>query len=167
MAQWLPRRRGLKSVDNWACLYYKLTNEPKGSGELKLRPFINKMALYRSEYLTSDPRSGAIFYLRAVIWTSQLDISAEASSQLAFWFRRRGSLWRPSWVSNHNNFSYFWSTSHPIVCTKFPLIWPYESGTVVQNRLSRWLPSWISDCNNFNSFFLSKSHLDNMKFRVN
>ena len=35
------RRRSLKMVDGqWtddgACLYYKLTNEPKGSGELKM-----------------------------------------------------------------------------------------------------------------------------------
>ena len=46
-------RRSLKMVDGWttynartdgqrtddgACLYYKLTNEPKGSGELKRQP---------------------------------------------------------------------------------------------------------------------------------
>ena len=27
--------------DNCACLYYKLTNEPKGSGELKIGPILN------------------------------------------------------------------------------------------------------------------------------
>ena len=40
LAQRFWRRRSLKMVDGWtttddgACLYYKLTNEPKGSGEL-------------------------------------------------------------------------------------------------------------------------------------
>ena len=27
--------------DNCACQYYKLTNEPKGSGELKIGPILN------------------------------------------------------------------------------------------------------------------------------
>ena len=44
LAQWLQRRRcfkmlaydGRRTTDGGACLYYKLTNEPKGSGELKM-----------------------------------------------------------------------------------------------------------------------------------
>ena len=27
--------------------------------------------------------------------------------------KNRFSRWRPSWISDRNNFSYFWSTSHP------------------------------------------------------
>ena len=30
---------GRQRMDDWACLYYKLTNEPKGSGELKNQNF--------------------------------------------------------------------------------------------------------------------------------
>ena len=38
------------------------------------------------------PLGGIIFYLRTVIWTSQLDIPNEVSSQLAF--LSRGSGWK-------------------------------------------------------------------------
>ena len=32
---------GGRTDGNGACLYYKLTNEPKGSGELKIGPTLN------------------------------------------------------------------------------------------------------------------------------
>ena len=67
------------------------------------------MTLYRSpEYEKSDPWAGAPFYPRAVILTSQLDVFNEVSGQLAFRFRRTGmGPWRPSWISNRNDFIYF------------------------------------------------------------
>ena len=54
----------------------------------------------------------AIFYLR------HPDVSYQVSKQSAFQFKKRStnrfSRWPPwSWISNQNDFSYFWSTSHP------------------------------------------------------
>ena len=34
-----------RRADDGACLYYKLTNEPKGSGELKKKEFISNTQL--------------------------------------------------------------------------------------------------------------------------
>ena len=68
--------------------------------------------------------------------------------------------WRPSWISDRNDFSYFWSTSSPMLPTKFRVNWPYGSGEEVKNRFSRWRPwrpSWISDRIYF-SYFWSTSH---------
>ena len=64
------------------------------------------MALYHSPENQWDlwPLGGAIFYLRAVIWTSPLDTSKEVSSQLAFLFNSRGLIWRPSWIFNFQLF---------------------------------------------------------------
>ena len=47
LAQRFWRRRSLKIVDgqrtdDGACLYYKLTNKPKGSGELNMKDFLFK-----------------------------------------------------------------------------------------------------------------------------
>ena len=70
--------------------------------------------------------------------------------------------WQPSWISDRNDFSYFWSTSHPMLPTKFWVNWPFGSGEEVKDGFSRcppWRPSWISDRNNF-SYFWSTSHPD-------
>ena len=43
-------------------------------------------------------------------------------------FRNRFSRWQPwrtSWISNQNNFSYFWSTSTPVLPIKFRVNWPF------------------------------------------
>ena len=63
------RKRSLKMVDgrrtdNWACLYYKLTNEPKGSGELikhcwiLVRNFIDLISLISVKFLFLQTHSG-------------------------------------------------------------------------------------------------------------
>ena len=84
--------------------------------------------------------------------TSHADASYQLSSQLAFQFKRRSEnrftrqpSW--SWISNQNDFSYFWSTSHPmllifwvnwlLVQEKVQKIeWPFSSGSHLVH------PSW-------------------------
>ena len=72
--------------------------------------------------------------------------------------KNRFSRWRPSWISDPNDFSYFWSTSHPELPTKFRVNWSFGSGEEAKNRFSRW-PPWISDRYDF-SYFWSTSHPD-------
>ena len=65
LAQWFWRRRSLKIVDgrkdDGACLYYKLTSESKGSGELKIT---QKNAFSEASFSTL----GDAFFQRGV-WT--------------------------------------------------------------------------------------------------
>ena len=74
-------------------------------------------------------------------------------------------LGRPTWISDQNDFSYFWSKSHPdllILPIKFWVNWPFCSEEQVQNRFSRWWllwTYWISDQNNF-SYIWSTIHPD-------
>ena len=60
--------------------------------------------------------------------------------------------WRPSWISNRHDFSYFLSTCHPMLPSKFGVNWPFDSGEEAKNRFSRWRPSWISDRHDFSYF---------------
>ena len=48
--------------------------------------------------------------------------------------------WRPSWISDWNDFSYFWSTSHPDASYQVSsqVSWPFGSGGEAKNRFSRW-----------------------------
>ena len=64
-------------------------------------------------------------------------------------------LWRPSWISDQDNFRYFDLQVTPTFPIKFQVNWPSFSGEI-QNRFSRWRlwrPSWISGQNNFSYFF--------------
>ena len=66
----------------------------------------------------------------------------------------------PSWISDQNNFSYFWSISHPDASYQIQGNWPFSCREEGKNWFSRWLPwrpSWISDRNNL-SYFWSTSH---------
>ena len=74
------------------------------------------------------------------------------------------SRWQPSWISDPNDFSYFWPTSHPDDSYQVSINWPFGSGEEVKNRFSRWQPSWISKQNNF-SYFRSTSH-PNVSYQV-
>ena len=63
--------------------------------------------------------------------------------------KNRFSRWWPFCISDQNDFSYFWSTSHPK--TSYQV-----SRGEVKNGLSRWpswWPSWISDWNDFSYFW--------------
>ena len=64
----------------------------------------------------------------------------------------RWKSWGPSWISDRNDFSYFWSTSH-LDANKFQINWAFDSGEEAEKRFSRWLPSWILDRNNISYFF--------------
>ena len=80
--------------------------------------------------------------------------------------KNRFSRWWPSWISNLNSFSFFWSISHLDASTKFPVNWLFGSGKA-KNGFSRWRLSWISDLKDF-SYFWSTSHLMlPTKFQVN
>ena len=75
------------------------------------------------------------------------------------WFSRRPP-WRPSWISDPKDFSFFIYWSPLILPTKFRVNWPFGSEEEVQNRFSRWpplCPSWISNRNDFR-YFWSTSH---------
>ena len=61
-------------------------------------------------------RISAIF-----ISTNHPDAFYQFSNQLALWFRKinKKRPWRPSWISDPNNLSYFRSTSHPNASYRF------------------------------------------------
>ena len=72
----------------------------------------------------------------------------------------RWPLCRPSWISDRNDFNYFWSISHPVAPTKFQASWLFGSGGEAQNmfpRLRPRRPSGISDRNDFSFFYVCKS----------
>ena len=73
---------------------------------------------------------------------------------------RFSSSWRPSWISDRNNFSCFLSTSHTDVSYQVSRQLSFGSGEEAKNRFSRrppWRPSWISDWTDLRSFFIYKS----------
>ena len=101
--------------------------------------------------------------------------------------------WRPYWISNQNDFTYFWSTNHPdgshsshlgfwirtklasfdpqinsMLPTKFQVNWPFSSGEV-KNRFSKWLrwPYWNSNWNVLANFDLQVTPMLPPKFQVN
>ena len=76
----------------------------------------------------------------------------EAKNRFSRW-----QPWRPSWISDRNDFSYFWSQVTPMLPNKFGVNWPFRSGEEAKNRFSRWRPSWISYQNDF-SYFWSTGH---------
>ena len=72
--------------------------------------------------------------------------------------KTRPKRWRPSWISDQKNFSYFLSTSHSDASYQSSHYYrPFGSGEEAKNKFSRWRPTWMSDRNNF-SYFLSTSH---------
>ena len=76
--------------------------------------------------------------------------------------KKDAKMLQPSWISDQNDFSFFWCTSHLMLPTKFQVNWPFSSGEEAKNRFSRWppqWPSWISSQNDF-SYFWSTSHPD-------
>ena len=82
----------------------------------------------------------------------------EAKNRFSRW-----QPWQPAWISDWNNFSYFWSTHQPDasyqVSSQLALSW--------KNRFSRWRPAWISDWNNFSYFDLHVTLMLPTKFQVN
>ena len=69
----------------------------------------------------------------------------------------RWQQWRPFWISDQNDFSYFELLVTPMLPIKFQDNRPFVSGEEAKTRFSRWRPwrpSWISHRNNF----LSTSH---------
>ena len=83
----------------------------------------------------------------------------EAKNRFSRWLP-----WRPSWISDWHDFSYFWYKSPQCLLRSLKSI-----GLSVQYRFSRWRPWWpsgISDQNDF-SYICSTSHLMlPTKFRV-
>ena len=61
-----------------------------------------------------------------------------SQEKVKYWFLR----WRPSWISNQNNFSYFWSTSHFDTSNEVWVNCPFGSGEKVQNRFSWNIVQW-------------------------
>ena len=71
-------------------------------------------------------------------------------------------LGRPSWISDQNYFSYFWSISHPILPIKFWVNGLFYSGEEVKNRFTKsspCQPSWIFQSER-SYIFVSTSHTD-------
>ena len=59
--------------------------------------------------------------------------SGEEAKRFSWW-----PTWRPSWISDQNDFSYFWSTGHSYA--SYQVSWPFGSREEEKNRFSRWLP---------------------------
>ena len=57
----------------------------------------------------------------------------EAKNRLSRWLSRR-----PSWISDRNDFPYFWSTSHHYASYEFLVNWLFGSWKEVKTRFSRW-----------------------------
>ena len=75
--------------------------------------------------------------------------------------KNRFSRWPPSWISNRNNFSYFYIYKSswcflPIFKSTGPLFQENKQKKIV-SRWPPWRPSWISNPNNL-SYFRSTSH---------
>ena len=70
--------------------------------------------------------------------------------------KNRFSRWwprRPSGISDRDNFSYFWCTSHQNASYQNSSQLAFGSGEEAKNRFSRWRPSLISNLNNFIYFW--------------
>ena len=81
-----------------------------------------------------------------------LGLGEEANNRFSRW-----PPWRPFWIYNRHDFSYFDLQVTPMLPTNFRVNWPFGSEEEAKNRCSRWRPwrpSWISDRNDF-SYFLS------------
>ena len=52
--------------------------------------------------------------------------------------KNKFSRWWPFWISDQNDFSCFWSTSHFNGSYKFQVNWPFGSGEEAKNRFSKW-----------------------------
>ena len=78
----------------------------------------------------------------------------EAKNRFSRWLP-----WRPSWISDWNDFSEFWSINHPNASYQVSSR-HLGLGEEAKNRFSRWppwRPSWIYDQHDF-SYFWSTSH---------
>ena len=113
----------------------------------------------------SDPNN--LSYFRT---TSHPNASYQASSQMAFQFRRRSKKidFQDGCHGGHLGFligmilAIFDLQDTLMLPTKFGVNWPFGSGEEAKNRFSRWRPwrpSWNSDWNDF-SYFWSTSHPD-------
>ena len=70
--------------------------------------------------------------------------------------------WRPSWIFDWQDLTFFDLQVTPVLPRKFGVNWPFGSGEEAKNRFSRWRPwrpSWISDRHDF-SYFWCTSHPD-------
>ena len=75
---------------------------------------------------------------------------------------------RLSWISDWNDFSYFWLISHPCFQPSFKSVGLRVQEKKLKNIFSRWRPSWISDRKDFSFFFfLQVTSISSTKFRVN
>ena len=72
--------------------------------------------------------------------------------------KNRFSRWSPSWISDRNDFSYFYIyKSSQCFLPIFNSTGPLGQENKQKKRVSRWRPSWFSDQNNL-SYFRSTCH---------
>ena len=88
---------------------------------------------------------------------SHPNASYQVSSQLAFQFRRRSekrfSRRPPSWISDWNDFSYFYIyMSSRCFLPIFQSTGPLVQENKLRKEFQRWWPSWISNPNNLKLF---------------
>ena len=128
--QWLQRRRcfkmlaydGWRTMDGGPCLYYKLTSEPKGSGELKT---------HRKNALT-------IFALNTLrtCTVSELTITTNHTQSIQFkWFKSITSSFSP-FFSSWNLIYIVWVT------LEFYIKYIYNCNCTV--KLMKKLICWVS-----------------------
>ena len=95
------------------------------------------------------------FPIRTILAISDLQVALTLPTKFQVGSREkvqnRFSRWRPSWILDQLDFSYFLDLQvAPIFPPRFQVNLPFGSSEV-QNRFSRWQPwwpSWISDLNN-------------------
>ena len=81
-----------------------------------------------------------LFYLQVTLMLpTKFGVSWKVKNRFLRW-----QPWRPSWISNQNDFSYFDLLVTVMFPNKFQDNQPFVSGEA-KNRISRWRPSWISD----------------------
>ena len=147
-------------------------NWPFGSGE-EAKDRFSRWQPWRPPWISHRKDFSFFFYLQVTLMLpTKFRVNWPFGSGKEA--KNRFSRWRPSWISDRNDFSYFWPTSHPrCLLPSFESIgpwwflpcfvnWPFGSGEEAKDRFSRWPPwqlFWISHQKDFSSF-LSTSHPD-------
>ena len=73
--------------------------------------------------------------------------------------QNRFSRWQPSWISNQNDLSYFWSASYPDTSFQVLSQLAFQFRRQSARKIFKRDASWISHQND-SSYFQSTSHLD-------
>ena len=77
----------------------------------------------------------------------------------------RWRLWRPSWISNSNNFSYFGSENHSDTSNQVSSLLVSVHEQYIFSRWQLWRPSWISNQNNFSYMYFWSTNCPDTSYK--